>query len=120
MRLSRQFQACLFYFYFIFLTKRFHAHKNMSQAKINQQNKNKLTLNNKGNNFSHVLKLLSVTCFCAREIFLPKKKINWLKIVLITSLYYTTCVYPYKPTYREFTCTHLFLFVIICENLFFL
>ena len=61
----------------------------MSQAKISQQNKNKLTLNNKGKNFSRAHKLLGVTCFCACGIFSPKK-INRLEIVLITSIYYTT------------------------------
>ena len=48
------------------------------------------------------------------------KKINWFGVVLITSFYYTTGVYPYQPTYWGFACMHLFLFVIICENLFFL
>ena len=48
------------------------------------------------------------------------KLINRLEIVLMASLYYTTDVYSYQPAHREFICTHLFLFVIICENLFFL
>ena len=55
---------------------------------------------------------------CTRNLVL--KKINRLEIVLVTSLYYATSVYPYQRTYREFICTHLFLFAIICENLFFL
>ena len=46
------------------------------------------------------------------------KKVNWLKIVLITS--FTILLYPSQPLYQEFICTHLFLFVIICDNLFFL
>ena len=46
MRLSGQFQACLFIYFF---TKRVWAKKKHSQAKINQQNKIKQTLNNKGN-----------------------------------------------------------------------
>ena len=53
----------------------------------------------------------------ARNLFVKK---NWFAVVLITLFYYTTDVYPYQPTYRGFVCTHLFLFVIICENLFFL
>ena len=72
-----------------FLTKSFRAHKNTSQSKINQQNKNKLMLNSKGNNFSRAYKPLGVTCFCAREIF-SSKKISRLEIVLITSIYNTT------------------------------
>ena len=55
-------------------------------------------------------------CFCAREIF--SKKINRFEIVLITTFYYTTDVYPYQPTYRASIYMHLFLFVTICENLF--
>ena len=39
--------------YILFYKKIFHAQKH-SQAKINQQNKNKLTLNNKSNNFLRV------------------------------------------------------------------
>ena len=34
-----------------------------------------------------------------------------------TSFYYTTDVYPYQPTSREFICIHLFSFVIICDFL---
>ena len=40
MRLSGQFQACLFFF-----TKIFHSHKKNSQVNIHQQNKIKQTLN---------------------------------------------------------------------------
>ena len=63
MRLSRQFQACLFFF-----TKKISRVKNTSQAKMNLQNKFKQTLTNKNNNFSCVLKLLRgwkpfVLCF---------------------------------------------------------
>ena len=39
-------------------------------------NQNKVTLNNKSNNFSRAHTLLGVTCFCAREIFSSKKKKN--------------------------------------------
>ena len=48
------------------------------------------------------------------------KKKNRFEIVLISSIYYTTDVYPYQPAYWEFFCIHLFLFAIICENLFFI
>ena len=43
---------------FIFFIKKFETHKNMPQAKTNQQNKNKQTLNNKANNFLRAQKLL--------------------------------------------------------------
>ena len=35
-------------------------------------------------------------------------------------MYYTSDVYAYQPAYQKFICVHFFLFVIICENLFFL
>ena len=65
--------------------------------------------------FCLVSSFLLVTCFCAHEIFLSEE-ISRLEIVMITSFYYTTLLYYY----REFICTYLFLFVIICEDLFFL
>ena len=43
---------------YFFLRKDFARTKTPSQAKMNQQNKNKLTLNKKGNNFSRTPKLL--------------------------------------------------------------
>ena len=55
LRLAGQFWVCLLTFFF---TERFWAHKNTSQAKTNQQNKNKRTLNNNGNNFSRARKLI--------------------------------------------------------------
>ena len=119
MRLSRQFQACLF-----FSNKKISCTQKHSQANINQQNKTKQTLNNLGNNFSReqTSKRVKVACLpfwfflCARNLLV--KKINRLEIVLITSLYYTTNVYSYQPTYQASIYTHLFLFVTICENLF--
>ena len=114
MRLSRQFQASLF-----FLTKRFCARKNTSHLEAYAHRKNCCLCCLVLAYFCFVSWFLLVTCFCAREIF-SSKKINRLEIVLITSFYNTTSVYPYQSTYREFICTHLFSFVIICENLFFL
>ena len=104
LRLSRQCQAC---FWGGFFTKTFCAHKNTSQPKVNQQNKNKLTLNNKGNSFlrAQSSKRVKVTCFafqsflCARNLFV--KKINKLEIVLITSLYYTTEIYCLVQSYKN-------------------
>ena len=73
MRLSGQFRASLFiYFYEKVLSAQKH-----SQAKINQQNKIKQTLNNKGNNFLPTQKLLKrwksfvlrFGAFCAFKTF---------------------------------------------------
>ena len=91
MRLSRQFQVCLFFLF----TKRFRAQKNTPQAKINYQNKNKLTLN-KGNNFSRAKssKRVKVVCFtfwcflCAWNLFVKKSKPAWNCLDNLISLYY--------------------------------
>ena len=61
---------------------------------------------------------LFVSVFMCTESF--RKKINKFKIISVTSIDYNTDVYPYQSTYREFISTHLFVFMIICENLFFL
>ena len=125
MRLSRQFQACLFNFFY---EKISHAQKH-SQANINQQNKVKQILNNKGNNFpcAQTFKRVKVACFAfwcflyARNVFVKKNIyiiIISLEIVLITSFQYTPDVYPYQPIYRASVYMHLLLFVTICENLF--
>ena len=47
-----------------------------------------------------------------------KRKANWFGVVLMSSFYYTTDMYPYQPACQEFIYTNLFLLVIICENLF--
>ena len=51
--------------------------------------------------------------------FVCKKKINRFKIVSIASVTYTTNVYPLNPPIEAFIYTHLFLFVVICVDLFF-
>ena len=66
-------------FIYFFDEKISHPQKHVT-SKNQLKNKNKLTLNNKGNNFSGVHKLLSVTCFCACEIFSSKKKSAGLKL----------------------------------------
>ena len=71
MRLSRQFQACLFIFLF---TKRFRAYKSTLQANINQPKELKLLV-------------WHFCAFCAHQIFSQKKKISRLEIVLITSFH---------------------------------
>ena len=48
------------------------------------------------------------------------KKKNRLEIDLIASIHYTTDAYPYQPAYETSIYRHLFIFVIICENFFFL
>ena len=53
--------------------------------------------------------------FVRSKCFLQK---NWN--CLDSLIYYTTSLCPYQPAYQEFICTHLFLFVVICENLIFL
>ena len=92
MRLSRQFQACLFIYFFYEKISRAQKH---SQANINQQNKIKKTLNKKCNNFSQAQKLLrGWKSFVFRLVVFVRlkpfsKKINRLEFVLITSFYYT-------------------------------
>ena len=76
MRLSGQFQACLFFFY-----EKISRPQKHSQANINQQNRIMQTLNNKGNNFSNAQtsKRVKVACFafwcilCARNHLVKKK-----------------------------------------------
>ena len=53
MRLSRQFQTCLFSFY-----EKISCAQKHSQANVNQQNKIKQTLNNNGNKTLRAQKLL--------------------------------------------------------------
>ena len=84
MRLSRQFQACLFFF-----TKRFRAHKNTSPLEVYACVKNCCLCCLVLAYFCFVSWFLLVTCFCARKIF-SSKKINKVEIVLIASLYYPT------------------------------
>ena len=103
--------------------KRFRTHEDMSHLEVYARMKNCCLCCLMLAYICFVSWFLLVRCeiFCARKISSSrKKKKNRFGIVLITSLYYTTSVYPYQPTYREFICTHLFLFVIVCENLFFL
>ena len=88
--------------WFIFFVKNFPAHKKHTQANVNQQSKIKQTLNNKGNSFLRVQKLLKRwKSFVLRLVFFVrlkpfcKKETNMLEIVLITSLlfYYSTTGY---------------------------
>ena len=97
-------EVILFFIYLFFYEKILRAQKH-SEANINQQNNNKLTLNNKGNNFSHAQtsKRVKVACFafwcflCARNLFV-KKIINRLEIALIASFHYATNTKREKST----------------------
>ena len=98
---------------YIFFYEKILCAQTHSQANINQQNKNKRTKNNKGNGSlrAQTFKEVKVTCL---------GKINRFEISLVTSITYTTDVYSYQPAYQVSVYTHLFLFVAIRENLFFL
>ena len=105
--------------FIIFFMKRFHKHKNTSLRSLCTHEKLLPLLFS----FSLFLFLLLIFVYdvflCTWNLFL-KKKIIRLEIVLITSLCYTARAYLCQPTYWEFIWMHLFLFVIIWENLFFL
>ena len=122
MTLSRQFQASLFFF-----TKRFWANKKHQSAK-----QTTFTLLEVLCAKNCCLCYFLLACFCFLDGFglicvfvrsksfckKKKKKLAWN--YLDSLIYYTTDVYPPQLAYRESICTHLFLFVIICKNLFYL
>ena len=60
--------------------------------------------------------------FCALKIFFfwKQKRIRLDWNCFDSLIYYSTDVYPYQPACQEFTCSYLYLFVIIWENLSFL
>ena len=78
-------------FFFLFDEKILGAQKHVTPRSLCELEK-LLTLLFSVSLFFFVSWFLLVTCFCAREIFLSKKKTNRLEIVLITSIYYTTIV----------------------------
>ena len=113
---------CVYYYFFY---KKILSVKKHKQTLANKT-KNK-PAKNKGSVFlrTQASKRVKVAwfAFCAfftHGIFLKKKKKNRLKIDLIASIQYTTDAYPYQPAYKASIYTHLFIFVIICENFFFL
>ena len=120
MRLSRQFQDNLF-----FLRKDFEHTKS-----IKTQNKQLPPLLCAKNYclccflftcFFGFFCWLVLSCFAflnAQHLFVKKKKLAWN--CPDNLIYYASDVYPYQPAYRQFICTHLFLYVIICESFFFL
>ena len=92
MRLSRQFQACLFLFY-----EKISSVQKRKSTKTNKQKQRKVNKKQKKQRFFACIKTSKRV-----EIggaFCTLKKINRLEIVLIASFYYTTNVYPYQPTY---------------------
>ena len=115
MRLSRQFQACLF-----FLQNDFPCTK--STKRQNKQLSSFLMQKIVAILVQCLLIFVLLFHFCLWHAFLHGNlfvnKMNRLEIVLITSFYYTTDMHPYQPTYWASIYTHLFLFVAICENLF--
>ena len=82
MRLSSQFQACLFFIFFYEKILRAQKH---SQANINQQKRIKQILKNKGNNFSRAQtsKWVKAACFafwfflCTRDLFVKNNEQVW-------------------------------------------
>ena len=114
MRLSRQFQVCLF-----------SCGENISRTQKHVTPRSFARVKNcclcclMLPYFCFVSWFSFVTCFCARKIFSSKKnKQDWNCPDSLNTQYYWGD--PYQPTYQEFICKHLFLFLIICENLFFL
>ena len=117
MRLSGQLQTSFFF------AKIFRAYKNENQTNHSVRSF-----------YVAFLKIVAFFIFCSLNfillvgfglmcIFVRAKsfrKKNWFGVVLITLFYYTTDVYPYQPTYREFGSTHVLLFVIIYDHLLFL
>ena len=108
MRLSKQFQDCLF-----FLAKRFRAHKITPHLEVYVRVKSYCLCCLVLVYFCFVSWFLLVAGFCGRKIFLSKKKKNRLEIVLITSIYYTTeensdgdvLVYLAGPMHKRYSST---------------
>ena len=84
------------YFILFFFYEKISCAQEHSHAKINQQNKIKQTLNNKGNNIScaQTSKRVKVVCFtfwcflCAWNLFVKKSKPAWNCLDNLISLYY--------------------------------
>ena len=83
---------------YLFLRKRFRAHKNTSFLEIYASEKNCCLCCLVLAYLCFVSWLLLVMCFCARKIFFSK---NRLEIVLITSVYNTTPEHFYTMLYHS-------------------
>ena len=120
MRQSRQFYASFFFFYKQILntqkrTKTLTSPKQTNKTKMSEQKATKATFfcahNSKRIKVAY-LRLVLFVLFVRVESFC-KKKVNRLKIVLITSFPYTTSVYPPQP----FIDNHFYAFIFICDYL---
>ena len=112
----------VYLFIYLFCEKILRAQKH-SQANINQQNKIKQTLNNKGNNFlcAQTSKMVKVACFafwcflCARNLFVKINTQAWNCLDNLISLYYwrvllLTCLSRIYLYTLIFICDHLWFF----------
>ena len=120
MRLSRQFQACLF-----FLTKIFRAHKNMSHLEVYAGVQNCCLCCLVLAYLCFVSWFLLMMCFCAREMFSSKKKLKkkdnnkknkqtWNSLDNLILLYYcsqaktSTTILPSHKVFRIRVAVFLF------------
>ena len=115
MRLSREFQASFFFFFYekILSVKK---HQNQKQTistllDVFCARRKQLPLLFFVRLFFFCYLVFAWFIFARSKFFRKKSKLAWNYPNNL--IYYTTEVYPYQPTYREFICTHLFLFVII-------
>ena len=111
MRLSGQIQACLCSF--SFLRKHVTSKNQLTKQKqaSTKQQRQQFFARTKTSNF-----LFTFGCFFhAQNLFVKKNKQAWN--CLCSLKYYTTNVCSYQPSYQEFICTHLFLFVWIFDHL---
>ena len=128
MRLSRQFQACLFFF-----TKRFPVHKKHQKAKQTtfkfSHAENCCHSCSVFGYFCFVVSFLLVTCFSAWKSFCKKNEQAWNCLDNLILLYYwhaplSTHLLSLHLHAFVFICSHLWesfwiLFTIICVDLFF-
>ena len=99
MRLSGQFQACLFFFYKKVLSIKKHKQKSPNKTKLRKHKTKKATFF-MGTKASKRTKVICFAHFGAFFFLHSKpfhKKISSLEIVLIASLYHTTDMYPINP-----------------------
>ena len=79
--------------------------KSKNNSKLSKHERTKATFFMRAKTWNSFFSFL---CFFNAQNVSVKNKINRLEIVLISSLYYTTDVYLYLPTYLKFVCTYLF------------
>ena len=118
-RLLGQFQASLFFFYEKSLSVK--KHQNAKQTTLTLLEVFVCAKTYSLCYFLFVFFLLvgfGLIYVFVRSKSIPQNKMAWN--CLNNLICYTTDLYPYQPIYREFICTHLFLFVLkrIFLNLF--